>query len=93
MGDLYRPTDWQGAQVFLYPTLEAGEYSRHRIGLRHISFYVPTRADVNRVYDWANSAVTRSSTSRSSSPEYHEHCYATFLLDMHGFMLEAVTYE
>jgi hypothetical protein len=39
------------------------------------------------------SAVTRSSTNRSSSPEYHERFYATFFLDMHGFMLEAVTYE
>ena len=26
-------------------------------------------------------------------PEYHPHFYATFFLDMHGFMLEAVTYE
>jgi catechol 2,3-dioxygenase-like lactoylglutathione lyase family enzyme len=46
----YRPTDWQGAQIFLYPTLEDGDYSRHRIGLQHISFDVPTRSDVHRVY-------------------------------------------
>ena len=26
-------------------------------------------------------------------PEYNPHFYATFFLDMHGFMLEAVTYE
>ena len=26
-------------------------------------------------------------------PEYGEHFYATFFEDMHGFMLEAVTYE
>ena len=47
----YRPTDWQGAQLFLYPTLEDGDYSRHRVGLQHISFHVPTRADVHRVYE------------------------------------------
>ena len=26
-------------------------------------------------------------------PEYHPKFYATFFLDQHGFMLEAVTYE
>jgi catechol 2,3-dioxygenase-like lactoylglutathione lyase family enzyme len=28
----YRATDWHGAQIFVYPTLEDGDYSRHRIG-------------------------------------------------------------
>ena len=49
-----------GAQVFLYPMLEDGDFSRHRTEL---------------------------------FPEYNAHFYATFFLDMHGFMLEAVTYE
>ena len=26
-------------------------------------------------------------------PEYHERFYATFFVDLHGFMLETVTYE
>jgi catechol 2,3-dioxygenase-like lactoylglutathione lyase family enzyme len=75
----YRATDWYGAQIFLYSTLEDGEYSRHRIGLQHISFYVPTRADVHRVHEWAKErgheivhepnpsrSTTNASTRRSS---------------------------
>ena len=63
----YRATDWYGAQIFLYPTLEDGEYSRHRIGLQHISFYVPTRADVHRVHRWAKARGHEIVPSRSSS--------------------------
>lgn len=93
-GDVgYRPTDWKGAQIFLYPTLEEGEYSRHRIGLQHISFYVPTRADVRRVYEWAEQRGHQVIHEPRLFPEYHKRFYATFFLDMYGFMLEAVTYE
>jgi catechol 2,3-dioxygenase-like lactoylglutathione lyase family enzyme len=89
----YRATDWYGAQIFLYPTLEAGDYSRHRIGLQHISFVVPTRADVHRVYEWANARGHEIVHEPKPFPEYHARFYATFFLDMHGFMLEVVTYE
>ena len=53
-GTGYCPKDWQGAQVFLYPAIEDGLYSRHGVGLQHIAFLVPTRADVHRVHDWAH---------------------------------------
>ena len=89
----YRPTDWKGAQIFLYLTLEDGDYSRHRIGLQHISFYVPTRADVHRVHDWARERGHEIVHEPKRFPEYSEWFYATFFLDMHGFMLEVVTYE
>jgi catechol 2,3-dioxygenase-like lactoylglutathione lyase family enzyme len=89
----YRPSDWHGAQVFLYPTLENGDYSRHRVGLQHISFSVPTRADVHRVYEWSVERGHEIVHEPKGFPEYHEHFFATFFLDMHGFMLEAVTYE
>ena len=89
----YRATDWYGAQIFLYPALEDGDYSRHRIGLQHISFYVPTRADVHRVYEWAKERGHEIVHEPKLFPEYNAHFYATFFLDMHGFMLEAVTYE
>ena len=45
----YRATDWYGAQIFLYPAVEDGDYSRHRMGLQHISFHVPTRAETDLV--------------------------------------------
>jgi len=89
----YRPTDWNGAQIFLYPTLEGGDYSRHRVGLQHISFHVPTRAGAHRVYEWAKERGHYIVHEPKLFPEYHERFYATFFLDMHDFMLEAVTYE
>lgn len=89
----YRATDWYGAQFFLYQALEDGDYSRHRTGLQHISFHVPTRADVHRVYEWARERGHEIVHEPRCFPEYGERFYATFFLDMHGFMLEAVTYE
>lgn len=86
----YVPTDWQGAQLFLYPTLEDGEYSRLRTGLSHIAFLVPTRADVHRVHEWAQARGHEILNAPRPFPEYGKNCYATFFLDMHGFMLEAV---
>jgi catechol 2,3-dioxygenase-like lactoylglutathione lyase family enzyme len=89
----YRPSNWQGAQIFLYSTLEHGEYSRHRTGLQHLSFYVPTRADVHRVHKWASDRGHEIVHAPRLFPEYHERFYATFFLDIHRFMLEVVTYE
>jgi catechol 2,3-dioxygenase-like lactoylglutathione lyase family enzyme len=89
----YRPADWGGTQIFLYPTLEDGGYSLHRIGLQHISFHVQTRAEVHRVFEWAKARDHEVVHEPRLFPEYHERFYATFFLDMHGFMLEAVTYE
>jgi catechol 2,3-dioxygenase-like lactoylglutathione lyase family enzyme len=89
----YRPGDWSGAQVFLYPAIEVGEYSRHRVGLQHLSFCVPDRAAVHRVYDWAKVQGHEIIHEPRLFPEYNRHFYATFFLDMHGFMVEVVTYE
>ena len=81
------------ADLPLYPTLEDGEYSRHRTGLQHLSFFVPTRADVHRVHEWAVGRGHEIVHEPRLFPEYNERFYATFFLDLHGFMLEAVTYE
>jgi catechol 2,3-dioxygenase-like lactoylglutathione lyase family enzyme len=92
-GTGYCPTDWQGAQIFLYPALEEGPYSRHRVGLQHIAFLVPTRADVHRVHEWAVARGDEVLHEPQPFPEYGEHCYATFFIDPHGFMLEAVSHR
>ena len=89
----YRANDWYGAQLFLYPALEESDYSRHRMGLQHISFHVATRADVHRVHEWARDRGHEIVHEPKLFPEYHERFYAIFFLDMHGFLLEAVTYE
>jgi len=89
----YRATDWYGAQIFLYPTLEDGDYSRHRIGLQHLSFMVNTRAEVHQVHEWALERGHEIVHEPQLFPQYHERFYAVFFLDLHGFQLEVVTYE
>lgn len=88
----YRAADWYGAQIFLYPTLEEGEYSRHRIGLQHLAFHVSTRAEVHRVHEWAKDRGHEILHEPKLFPEYGDG-YATFFVDMHGFMIEAATNE
>ena len=85
----YVANDWYGAQLFIYPALEDGEHSRLRSGLSHIAFHVPTRADVHRVHDWAVARGHEILNEPKPFPEYVEHCYSTFFVEMHGFMLEA----
>jgi catechol 2,3-dioxygenase-like lactoylglutathione lyase family enzyme len=92
-GTGYCPDDWQGAQLFLYPTREAGRYSRHRIGLQHLAFLVPTRAAVERVHEWVRERGGDVLHPPRPFPEYGQHCYATFFLDPHGFMLEVVCHQ
>ena len=89
----YRAADWYGAQLFLDPALEEGEYSRHRVGLQHLSFHVATRAHVHRVHEWAVARRHEIVHEPRLFPEYHARFYATFFVDLHGFLLEAVTYE
>lgn len=52
-----------------------------------------TRADVHRVHDWAKERGHQILHEPKLFPDYHDRFYATFFLDMHGFMLEAVSYE
>ena len=91
-GNGYCPKDWQGAQLFLYPALEEGSYSRHRTGFQHLAFSVPTRADVRRVHDWVRARGDEVIHPPRAFPEYGPTCYATFFLDTHGFYLEVVCY-
>ncbi len=92
-GTGYVPTDWQGCQLFLYPATEEGAYSRHRVGFNHLSFFVHTRAEVHRVYEWVKARGDEVIHEPKVFPEYSERFYATFFLDPHGVMLEVVTYE
>jgi catechol 2,3-dioxygenase-like lactoylglutathione lyase family enzyme len=89
-GTGYVPTDWNGAQIFLYPATEEGEHSRLRSGLSHVAFHVDTRAAVHRVHEWVVARGDVVLHAPKGWPEYGEHCYATYFLDPHGFMLEVV---
>ena len=89
----YRPTDWQGAQLFLYPATEDGAHSRLRTGFSHLSFLVSSRAEVERVHDWVVARGDEVLHAPRLFPEYGSTFYATFFLDPHGFHLEVVTFE
>ncbi len=89
----YRPTNWNGAQLFIYPATEEGGHSRLRTGLSHISFLVETRAEVHKVHDWVVDRGDEVLHAPTVFPEYGETFYATFFLDPHGFHLEVVTFE
>jgi len=92
-GNGYCPEDFQGAQLFLYEAREAQDYSRHDVGLQHLAFLVSTRADVHRVHDWALNRGDEIVRAPRAVPQYGPHCYATFFLDPHGFMIEVVSHE
>jgi catechol 2,3-dioxygenase-like lactoylglutathione lyase family enzyme len=92
-GNGYCPEDFHGSQLFLYRSQEQREYSRHDVGLQHVAFLVPTRADVHRVHDWASGRGDKIVRAPKPFPRYGPHCYATFFLDPHGFMIEVVTHD
>jgi catechol 2,3-dioxygenase-like lactoylglutathione lyase family enzyme len=90
---LIGPDGALGSQLAFYQALEPDTYSRHRTGLQHVSFMVQSREIVREAHDWARARNAEIIHEPRAFPEYHEHFYATFWLDPHGFMLEAVSYE
>ena len=92
-GNGYCPDDWQGSQLFLYPTSEDGSYSRHQVGLQHIAFLVKSRAEVNRVHEWIVARGDEVLHTPREFPEYGPHCYATYFLDPHGFKIEVLCHS
>src|SRR4029077_19303942 len=85
----YGPNGARGPQIFFYQALEPNEHSRHGTGLQHLSFLVSTRSIVREAHDWAvqrNAVVVHAPRD---FPEYGVH-YATYFLDLHGFMLEVM---
>jgi len=92
-GNGYCPEDFQGAQLFLYLAKDPREYSRHEVGLQHLAFLVARRADVHRIHEWAQARGEEIVRAPKAFPQYGPHCYATFFLDPHGFMIEVVTHD
>jgi catechol 2,3-dioxygenase-like lactoylglutathione lyase family enzyme len=90
----YKPADGKvGTYLFFYPSLDGGEYSRHRTGLQHLAFIVKSRSavdDAHRVVVGLGSEVVHRPRE---FPEYHAGYYATFWLDPYGHMLEAVCHK
>jgi catechol 2,3-dioxygenase-like lactoylglutathione lyase family enzyme len=83
----------RGTYLFVYPALEPSEYSRHRSGLQHLAFMVPTRTAVRAAHEKAVALGNEVVEVPRSFPEYGGPYFATFWLDPHGFMLEAVCHK
>lgn len=90
----YRPADGKpGTYLFFYPALDADGYSRHRAGLQHVAFVVRARSAVDRVHGTVRALGSEVLHEPRHFPEYPPPYYATFWLDPHGFMLEAVCHH
>ena len=88
----YGPSGMGGTQVFFYQSLEpAAAHSRHAVGLQHLCFMVASRDIVREAHAWAVAQGNEVVHAPRDFPEYGKH-YATYWLDPHGFMLEAVTF-
>ncbi|HEY7269189.1 MAG TPA: VOC family protein [Dehalococcoidia bacterium] len=88
----YGPDGARGPQVFFYQARSGGRASRRRTGLHHLSFMVQSRAVVREAYEWAGAHGAVVLRRPRIFPEYGPDFYATYWLDPHGIMLEAVTY-
>jgi catechol 2,3-dioxygenase-like lactoylglutathione lyase family enzyme len=90
----YLPADGRrGAIVFFYPSAEPGTESRHTTGLQHLAFMVDSRSQVDALHDLVAGLGCEIVHEPRVWPEYPPPYYATFWLDPHGFLLEAVCHK
>lgn len=90
----YRPAGGKpGTYLFLYPATEEADYSRHRPGLQHLAFMVPTRSAVDAAHALAVELRSPVVHEPQAFPQYPPPYYATFWLDPFGFMFEAVCHH
>jgi catechol 2,3-dioxygenase-like lactoylglutathione lyase family enzyme len=89
----YRPAGGKpGTYLFFYPAAAAAPagYSRDAPGLQHLAFMARTRSQVDAVHALVQELGSTVVHAPRDFPEYPPPYYATFWLDPHGFMLEAV---
>ena len=94
----FRPSGGRpGTYVFFYPSTEESAYSRHRTGLQHLAFMMPSRGDVDRLAAAVAGLVRRFGGhvlhAPRHFPEYPPPYYAMFWLDPWGLMIEAVCHH
>ena len=90
----YRPGKGKpGTYLFFYPALEDGDYSRHRAGLQHLAFMVPSRAAVHAVHTKVQELGSDVIHAPQEFPQYHPGYYAMFWHDPDGLMLEVVCHR
>jgi catechol 2,3-dioxygenase-like lactoylglutathione lyase family enzyme len=90
----FMPADGKrGTYLFVYPAVEPAEYSRHRAGLQHLAFMVPTRSAVRAVHRRVLELGSEVLSAPQEFPQYAPPYFAMFWLDPFGFMLEAVCHH
>ena len=90
----YRPAAGKpGTFLFFYPALDGTDYSRHRPGLQHLAFIVPSRAAVRETFSWAVGRGSEAVHSPQEFPQYGPDYFAAFWLDQQGIMLEVVCHK
>ncbi len=89
----YKPAEGKVATYLFYPSLDGGEYSRHRTGLQHLAFIVKSRDGVDEVHRAVVELGSEVLHRPREFPEYHPGYYAAFWLDPYGHMLEAVCHK
>lgn len=90
----FMPADGKrGTFLFVYPAKEPAEYSRHRPGLQHLAFIVPTRSAVRTIHSRVVELGSEVVFEPQEFPQYPPPYFATFWLDPFGVMLEAVCHH
>lgn len=90
----YQPADGKvGTYLFFYPSVDPGDYSRHRTGLQHLAFMVKDRERVHEVHRAVVALGSDVLHEPREFPEYHLGYYAVFWLDPFGHLLEAVCHR
>ena len=90
----FMPADGKrGTYVFIYAAQEQGDYSRHRPGLQHLAFVVPTRSAVHNIHARVVELGGEVLHEPQEFPQYPPPYFATFWLDPFGIMLEAVCHH
>lgn len=83
----------RGTYLFFYPATEPAPYSRHRPGLQHLAFMVPTRSAVTAIHERVTDLGSDIIHEPQAFPQYPQPYYATFWSDPFGFMIEAVCHH
>jgi catechol 2,3-dioxygenase-like lactoylglutathione lyase family enzyme len=90
----FRPAGGKpGTYLFLYPAAEPGPASRHRAGLQHLAFMVPTRQAVRDVHALALELGSDALHEPQEWPQYPPPYFAGFWVDPFGMMVEAVCHH
>lgn len=90
----FMPADGKrGTFLFVYHAEQPGDFSRHRTGLQHLAFMVPSRSSLRAVHALVVDLGSEVLHPPQEFPQYPSPYFATFWLDPFGFMLEAVCHH